>query len=311
MGDGVRPDDLAACQRLLRAGSKSFSLAARLLPRRVREPATVLYAFCRLADDRVDEDPRATMGAVDGLRRRLERAYAGVPVDGAVDRALAAVFAQQSIPVELPQALLDGLAWDAEGRRYETLEDVQAYGARVAGSVGAMMTLLMGPRSAAALARACDLGVAMQLTNIARDVGEDARRGRLYLPLSWLREASVEPESWLAEPRFDERIATVVARVLDGADDLYRRADLGVPLLPADCRLAIRAARLIYAEIGRAVAWRRFDSISGRARVSGLRKLWLLVRAMRAPVRAIPAAAFPPLPAARFLVDACAAGGDA
>jgi phytoene synthase len=311
MGDGVLPEDLAACRHLMRAGSKSFSFAARLLPRRVREPATVLYAFCRVADDRVDEDPRATVGAVHALRRRLERAYAGTPEDAPVDRALAAVVAQQSIPVELPLALLDGLAWDAEGRRYETLEDVQAYGARVAGSVGAMMTLLMGPRSAAVLARACDLGVAMQLTNIARDVGEDARRGRLYLPLSWMREASIEPDSWLSEPRFDERAATVIARVLEAADDLYGRADLGVPLLPADCRLAIRAARLIYADIGRAVARRRFDSISGRARVSGLRKLWLLVRALRAPARAIPAAAAPPLPSTRFLVDACAAGADA
>ena len=99
------------------------------------------------------------------------------------------------------------LCWKAwpgtrEVRRYETLQDLDAYAARVAGSVGAMMTLVMGQRAPEIVARACDLGVAMQLTNIARDVGEDARAGRLYLPLQWLREAGIDPDAWLAKPVF-------------------------------------------------------------------------------------------------------------
>ena len=96
------------------------------------------------------------------------------------------------MPRILPDALLEGLAWDAMGRRYATLSDLRAYSARVASAVGAMMCVLMRVRDRDALARACDLGVAMQLTNIARDVGEDAREGRLYLPTDWLAGAGVD-----------------------------------------------------------------------------------------------------------------------
>ena len=155
-----------------------------MLPRKVADPAIALYAFCRLADDAVDlGSNRARCG------RTIEGAAGSAPIAAsrsnfAADRAFADVVARFSIPRELPEALLEGLAWDAEGRRYETLPDLYAYAARVAGAVGAMMTLVMGQRAPEIVARACDLGVAMQLTNIARDVGEDARAGRLYLPLS-------------------------------------------------------------------------------------------------------------------------------
>ena len=155
------------------------------------------------------------------------------------------------IPRELPEALLEGLAWDAEARRYETLQDLTAYAARVAGAVGAMMTLVMGQRSPEIVARACDLGVAMQFTNIARDVGEDARAGRLYLPLSWLREAGIDPDAWLATPSFTPEIAAIVQRLLDAADAFYARATLGIASLPIGCRPGIYAARALYAEIGR------------------------------------------------------------
>ncbi len=101
------------------------------------------------------------------------------------------------MPRALPEALLEGLAWDAQARRYATLSDLYDYSARVAAAVGAMMCVLMGVRDADALARACDLGVAMQLTNIARDVGEDARERRLYLPLDWLAEAGIDPDAFL------------------------------------------------------------------------------------------------------------------
>jgi phytoene synthase len=169
-----------------------------------------------------------------------------------------------------------------------------------------MMTVLMGQRAASVLARACDLGVAMQLTNIARDVGEDAARGRIYLPLQWMREAGLEPEAWLARPVADQAIRSVVARLLETADELYTRADVGVSALPADCRIAIRAARLIYSDIGRRVRRAGFDSVSQRAVVPRARKIWLIVRALRArfePLRVMDA---PPLGPTRFLVTACA-----
>ncbi|MGK4007487.1 phytoene/squalene synthase family protein [Sorangium sp. So ce1036] len=305
--------DAAACRALLRKGSKSFAVAALLLPSRVREPAAAFYAFCRVADDAVDElgdhaPPSAAAAAVAGLRERLARACAGRPDDSPVDRALARVVAEHALPRAFLEALLDGFAWDAEGRRYETLSELNAYAARVAGTVGATMSTLMGARGPDALARACDLGVAMQLTNVARDVGEDARRGRIYLPLAWMREAGIEPDAWLARPAFDARLGQIVARLLAEAEALYRRADAGIPMLPRDCRAAIHAARLIYADIGRAVARRGFDSVSGRAAVSPGRKLWLvlgaLLRASAAPADDRERGAAPPLDETRFLVEA-------
>jgi phytoene synthase len=206
----------------------------------------------------------------------------------------------------LLDALLEGFAWDAQARTYETLEDVHAYGARVAGSVGAMMAVVMRVRDEQAVARACDLGVAMQLTNIARDVGEDARAGRLYLPQQWLREAGISPDAWLRNPVFDRRIASIVKRLLDAADVLYARAEHGIARLPRDCRPAILAARLVYAEIGRALEQLGLDSVNHRAVVSGRRKLVLLARASSAAVLAPadPMLRAPALAATQFLVNA-------
>ncbi len=274
----ARAVDLDACRELLRHGSKSFFAASLLLPRSVRDPATALYAFCRVADDAVDlsDDPAR---ALTGLHERLDRIYAGQPFDSPVDRALSAEVARFALPRTVLDALLDGFAWDTDGRQYDDLSSVLAYSARVAASVGVLMTLLMGVRDAQTLARACDLGVAMQLTNIARDIGEDARNGRLYLPRDWLRAEGVDPEIWLTNPVFDARIGRVTHRLLDVADGLYRRSRSGIRGLPADCRAAIHAARLVYSEIGKLVADGGYDSVSGRAVVSTSRKIALVARA--------------------------------
>jgi phytoene synthase len=299
--------DLQACRALMRGGSKTFFAASRLLPARVRVPAIALYAFCRVADDAIDlSDDRNAALAV--LMQRLDDIYAQRPQPFESDRALACVVRQFALPKPLLLALLEGFAWDAEGRRYETLEDLEAYGARVAGSVGAMMAVIMGARDEQAVARACDLGVAMQLTNIARDVGEDARLGRIYLPQQWLREAGISPDVWLNQPVFDQRLAGVVARLLQAADVLYARAEHGIARLPRDCRPAILAARLVYAEIGRRLEELGLDSVNHRAVVPGRRKLVLLARASGAALLA-PAdstLAAPALAATQFLVDASA-----
>ncbi|TPG58533.1 phytoene/squalene synthase family protein [Roseomonas nepalensis] len=294
--------DLAACRALLRHGSRSFHAASLLLPARVRLPASALYAFCRTADDAVDLGDAAT--GLARTRDRLARAYAGAPLPHPVDRAFARTVARHAIPRALPEALIEGLAWDTEGRRYEDLPALRDYAARVAGSVGAMMSLLMGARDADALARACDLGAAMQLTNIARDVGEDAAAGRLYLPLSWLREAGIDPEQWLARPKADAALRGVVARLLAEAEGLYARGLEGVPLLPPGCRPAIAAAGAIYAEIGRAVSRAGHDSVTRRAVVPGRRKLRLAARSLSAVAARPRAGGGAPLPEMRFLVEA-------
>jgi phytoene synthase len=298
--------DLATCEAMMRDGSKSFFAAAAILPRRVRRPAIALYAFCRMADDVVDACG-AEPGAVAVLHERLARAYAGDPWPVACDRAFAETVAAHGIPHAVPAALLEGFAWDARGRSYETIEELHDYAARVAGTVGAMMARIMGAADAATLARACELGVAMQLTNIARDVGEDASNGRLYLPRAWMREAGIDPDAWLAAPRFTPQLAGVVARLLAEADVFYRRAEAGIAALPRDCRPAILGARLVYAEIGREVERRGLDSVTQRAVVPRSRKLALLARAVGGAAWAPRSAAAPePLAAIRFLVEAMA-----
>jgi phytoene synthase len=304
----IASEDMAACRAMIRTGSLSFHAASRLLPARVRDPALALYAFCRVADDDVDE-VQDKAHAVLRLRERLDLIYAGRPEARPSDRAFAAVVKDFDMPRALPDALLEGLAWDAMGRRYRTLADLHAYSALVASSVGVMMCVLMRVRDPDALARAADLGLAMQLTNIARDVGEDARAGRLFLPVDWLEEAGIDPEQFLADPKPSPALARVVRRLLAVADDLYHRAGAGVFSLPADCRLGIAAARHIYAAIGGQVARAGHDSVTGRARTSRGQKLVLMGRAMgsAALTHVMPRPAqlhARPVPEVAFLVEA-------
>jgi phytoene synthase len=294
--------DMAACRAMLAGGSKSFAAAARLLPRRVAEPATALYAFCRVADDLIDEGGGVL--ALAELRARLDAIHSGTPHAHPADRAFARVVARFAIPRALPEALLEGLAWDAEGRQCTDLPALEAYSARVAAAVGAIMTLLMGVRDGSAVARACDLGVAMQFTNIARDVGEDAHNGRLYLPHDWMRTEGIEPQDFLAAPAFTPALGRVVSRLLRAADVLYQRSEAGISLLPRDCRAGIAAARFVYAEIGRQVERQGLDTITRRAVVPGYRKLRLMARSLHMLEERPADLDTLPLPGTRFLVDA-------
>ena len=220
-----RPTSPPAARCCARARAPSFA-ASLLLPAGVRGPATV--ALRLLPPGRRRGRPR-TGGRLErcrGCALRLARVYAGRPLPLPVDRALADVVGAIALSREaLPEALFEGFAWDAAGRRYETLDGPpglrrpgRRHGRRDDGGADGACAR---PRS---LARACDLGVAMQLTNIARDVGEDARAGRLYLPLQWLREAGIEPDAWLARPRFSPALGRVVQRLLRAADRLYAGA---------------------------------------------------------------------------------------
>jgi phytoene synthase len=272
-----------------------------LLPPAVRARAYALYGFCRRADDLVDTGASAR-AACDMLEARLEAIYDGRPGSDPVDRAFADLVRECDIPEALPTALIEGFAWDASGLRYDTISQLRAYAARVAGTVGAMMALVMGRRDEAALARATDLGVAMQLTNIARDVGEDAKAGRLYLPRAWMREAGIDPDSWLADPRFDDRLGRVTERLLDEAARLYDRARPGVSLLPAACRPAIHAAARIYREIGAEAERAGFDTVGARVSTSTGRKVSLALAALADTALVRGDADAPALSETRFLV---------
>ena len=272
------PPDFDHCRQVIKKGSKSFHFASLMLPGEVRQAAFATYAFCRLADDEVDlgDNPIAALEAVS---KRLDRIYLQTPDDHPIDRAFANVVKTYALPRALPDALLEGMKWDTENRRYQTLGELQDYAARVAGTVGAMMTVLMRVRTPLAIARACDLGIAMQLTNIARDVGEDARANRLYLPVEWMIEAGIDPDAFLANPDNGEAIRSLVKRLLDTADPIYERGLSGVSLLPKSCQTAIIAAGKIYREIGQEIRRNNYDSISQRAVVSKRKKIQLLAEA--------------------------------
>ena len=308
----IRPDDMEHCRAVIRTGSLSFHSASKLLPAAVRDPALALYAFCRLADDEVDEGDHKVR-AVLSLRDRLDAVYEGVPRNAPEDRAFAAIVDAFDMPRALPEALLEGLAWDASGRQYQTLSEVVDYSARVASAVGVMMCVLMRVRDPNALARACDLGVAMQLTNIARDVGEDARAGRLYLPVDWVRDAGFTPESFLAQDHATPETRRMVRRLLAEARRLYIRSEAGIGALPLSARSGIFAARFVYAGIGGEVRRNGYDSVTRRAHTSKAQKIgWLAQAAMRAAATVAmpqsPVIFARALPEVSFLVTAAADG---
>jgi phytoene synthase len=268
-----RPNQLA--RQILAHHSKSFAFAGRLLPAWCRDDAAALYAWCRRCDDAVDvpEDELTRATAVAGLRAELDRIYGDGVESEPVLAGFQDVVRRHEIPRRHAQDLVDGMAMDVGAVRYRTFDQLLLYCYRAAGTVGLMMAQIMGVQDPAALRRAADLGIAMQLTNICRDVAEDAARGRVYLPADLL-----EGCRRLGDPGGE--VGRAVAELLRRADDFYASADAALPVLPLRCALGIRAARLIYAEIGRVIARRRFDVRAGRAVVPRRRKVWLAIRAL-------------------------------
>ena len=271
-----------AARRILAHHSKSFALAGRLLPAWCRRDAAALYAWCRRCDDAVDlpSDKAARVDAVHRLRGELDLVYAGRAQSDPVLGAMQDVVGRHAIPRRYAEDLIAGMAMDVGTNvRFETLDDLLLYCYRAAGTVGLMMAHIMNVRDAMALRRAADLGIAMQLTNICRDVAEDQRRGRVYLPQDLAGDLTGELASDAASGLPGDRSAHAVAALLGRAEQFYRSGDRGMRALPLRCAVAIRAARLIYADIGRVIARRGFDVRAGRAIVTRSRKLWLLARA--------------------------------
>lgn len=301
-------EDIQACEALLRAGSRSFFVASRLLPPRLRSDVAAVYGFCRVSDDAIDLSERPA-DELKVLHARLEAIYAERPDDHPVDRCLTRVVQRRGLPRVAFEGLLEGFAWDAEGRSYDTIESLEAYCVRVASTVGVLMTVLMGQRTPWVLARACDLGLAMQLTNISRDVGEDLRAGRVYLPTSWLEEAGLSKKELLASPKHSPALASVIRRLLNLARIYYRRAEAGIAHLPWDCRYSIDAALAIYEDIERGIRQHDYDSVSRRSYTSVPRKAVLLGRAAGNTSRRFPLLKLPPqtdwpvASAAEFLVS--------
>lgn len=273
--------DLDACREVIRVHSRSFHAASRLLPASMRDAAVATYAFCRGADDDVDDaqSPDAARERHARTRDRLARIYAGEPMDTPVGRAFAWVVRAHAIPRDEPEALLDGMAQDMGTVRVADEDALLLYCYRAAGVVGRMMSRIMGRADAAALRRAVDLGIAMQLTNVARDVGEDAARDRVYLPGTWLAQAGASFDDVLVR-RPTDAVRAVNLRVLALAEQYYASGIGGICLLPPACRPSILAAALLYRAIGRKVRARGGDGVTSRARVGGAAKAALIAGAL-------------------------------
>jgi phytoene synthase len=282
---------LETCRDIIVRGSKSFAGAAKLFAPATREAAYLLYAWCRYCDDQIDGetlgfrtgDPSKDQpGQQDRLRRLQDmthRVLEGRSVDDPVFMALQRVVQRYRIPDRYPLELLQGFAMDVDCRRYHGLEETITYCYHVAGVVGLMMSHIMGVREDATHRRAADLGIALQMTNIARDVVDDARVGRVYLPLEWLKDAGLPPEELLAEHR-REHLAGVVRRLLREADRYYASGDVGIRRLPFRSAWAVGVARGVYWEIGRVVKARGGAAWNERAVAPRARKGYWLARGL-------------------------------
>jgi phytoene synthase len=281
-----------ACRAVIAGKSRSFALASRLLAREAEAGAVVVYAYCRGVDDAIDlAPPAARPAALDRLEAELDAIYAGAATGDVVQDAFVEVVRRARIPRRYPAELIAGMAMDVAGARYRSLDDLRLYAFRVAGTVGLMMCHVLGVSDERALEHAVHLGIAMQLTNIGRDVAEDWSTGRLYLPddllarhgLGDLRAALGGPLPAAAR----EPLRAAVAELLAVAARYYASGDAGLCYLGWREALAVRTARHIYAAIGDALAGRGHDVLAGRAVVPGLAKARLVAIAGQASVAEI------------------------
>ncbi len=291
-----QPGDAQECERVTRVHARTFSLASRLLPPLKRRAAYALYAFCRIADDLVDQAENghesAMRAALLQYRADLENALAGRP-SSAVFREVAWVTRHYDVPAAPLFELLDGVARDLDGAQYDSWAALEAYCEGVASSVGEMCTHVFGvPGGSAVRDRAVryarTLGVAMQLTNILRDVGEDAKRGRCYLPADELARFGFSAEDVLRQTTrdgaplpTDPRWAPMMAFQIDRARALYEAALPGIALLAADSQRCASACATGYAGILDAIVSQDYDTISTRARLGRLARVGILWDAWR------------------------------
>lgn len=288
------PDLIAYASESIAVGSKSFGLAAKLFPAEIRKDAVMLYAWCRHADDLIDgqdmgmtQDPDYKTGQAERLvtlRAETARALAGEPVTDTAFAALAQVMKRNDIPASYPQELIEGFAMDVADRSYDSLDDTLSYCYHVAGVVGVMMAMIMGVRDQKVLDRASDLGLAFQLTNISRDIVDDAQAGRCYLPRDLLDQAGCPPEATgTAENR--AAVFRVAQSLLQTAEGYYASAQWGLPALDWRSAWAIASAGRIYRQIGRQLLQQGPDAWDGRISTSTATKCGLAVLALGDVVR--------------------------
>jgi phytoene synthase len=275
----VTPDEY--CEQKAAASGSSFYYAFHFLPPRRRRAITALYAFCREVDDGVDEvrDEGVAQAKLAWWRQEVARAFDGAP-QHPVAQALVPVVREFALPEEHFQAIIDGMAMDLVQARYLDFSALELYCHRVAGVVGLLSAEIFGYTNPATRGYARDLGIAFQLTNICRDVGEDARRGRIYLPQEDLAKFGVTPSSILRaeySPAFTDLMAFEFGR----ARDWYDKA---MAQLPAEDRKAQRTGLVmaaIYRTLLDEIARDGYRVLDRKTSLTPVRKLWIAWKTAR------------------------------
>ncbi len=237
------------CRKSIAKGSKTFTFASRFFAREKMQDAAILYQWCRHCDDAIDAcPPERKREELASLRQKTANALSGMATEVPF-RALAYLVRKHAIPPHYPLELIEGMAMDAEFAPPQNEQELKLYCYRVAGVVGLMMSHVMGVSDEKALRHACDLGMAMQLTNIARDVIDDWKMNRCYLPKDVLARHGLDFSNYTAEEN-REKLAGAVAEILNWADEYYRSGESGTPYLDRTSSLVILIARFTYAQIG-------------------------------------------------------------
>jgi phytoene synthase len=299
VGGGREREELVELAReSIARGSKSFAFASRLFDKPTREKAWLLYAWCRRCDDIADgQDHGGTLkldeanarDRVKAIRILTRRALDGQPTADPAFDALGQVAMEAGLTDEMTGDMLDGLALDAEGWRPRSEADLMRYSFHVAGDVGVMMARIMGVPADdhETLDRACDLGLAFQLVNIARDMCEDDAAGRCYLPQEWLAEADIPPGEHM-RPAYRDALVALVARMLNLAETHEAAARWGANRLRFRQRWAVLAAAEIYGAIGRRVRALGPHAWDHRVTIGFFAKAGLVWRAFQAAFRPAP-----------------------
>ncbi len=281
------------CRRLNSRHGKTFYLATWLLPAELRPHVHALYGFARYADDLVDRpDPQAADGGsparrLAALAAELERGLAGEPVTHPAVRAALATVGQFGIEQRYLTDFLASMTADLTVARYATFEDLRGYMWGSASVIGLQMLPILGVTGDRALAERCasDLGIAFQLTNFVRDLGEDYRRGRIYLPQDGLREHGVT-EEMLGATRTSPPLRALLSVEIERARQFYRQAEPGIDLLAASARDCVRTAFVLYGGILDEIEAADHEVLARRARVPRRRRLRVAGAAYLRAVRA-------------------------
>jgi phytoene synthase len=283
----------ARCRAINRAHGTTYYWAAQLLPGEKRRSVHAVYAFCRYADDIVDDLGDVPQEArADALRRFGESFFSELAAGSSDDPVLAAVVDtvdRWSIPEDAFRRFLRAMTADLTVSRYETWDDLLEYMDGSAAVIGEMMLPILEPVSVEAVRPARDLGFAFQLTNFLRDVDEDLDRGRVYLPQEDLERFGADP----AARRVDGAWRELMAFEIERARALYRSADRGIPMLRGRAARCIAAARVLYSGILDEIEAAGYDVFSGRVRVPTRRKVLTAARLFVGPMRRVQAAGRP------------------